>query len=274
MEKNIPSICFILPSIFLGFFIIIQIIDFFLSIKYFKNAKKMSFLYGMIVWGIVIGIVYDMILLVFPDTSDSSALIKILSSLFLGLLPAILEDIGRLITFLYIFKSKNNHYENSVVFGLGYGGFESIVLLAIEYINYFISFNKINNSSSIDDKSLMKTYNDFKDGLPAAEYMNIVMRIFGILYHTTSSVIIFRSSLDIKNRKYLLFFIFVFFVHFLVDSLSNIFSKFELNAFWHFTILGITIGYIILGFFFYKKEYSDQKNEDVKKELNELANEN
>ena len=188
----------------------------------------------MIVWGIVIGIVYDVILLVFPDTSDSSALIKILSSLFLGLLPAILEDIGRLITFLYIFKSKNNHYENSVVFGIGYGGFESIVLLAIEYINYFISFNKINNSSSIDDKSLMKTYNDFKDGLPAAEYMNIVMRIFGILYHTTSSVIIFRSSLDIKNRKYLLFFIFVFFVHFLIDSLANIFSKFELNAFWHF----------------------------------------
>ena len=87
-------------------------------------------------------------------------------------------------------------------------------------------------------------------------------------------MIIFRSSLDIKNRKYLLFFIFVFFVHFLIDSLANIFSKFELNAFWHFTTLAITIGYIILGFFFYKKEYSDHKNEDVKKELNELSNEN
>ena len=137
---ELPSICFIYPYIFISIFIIIHIVIFFLIIKFIPNVEKLPFLWGMINWTIAIAVIFYGIGIFIPLDSDS---LKILRAFIGGIIPPITEDIGRFIVFTFIYKSKNHNFNNSLIFGAGHGGWESIVLMSINQIQNLVNFYAI-----------------------------------------------------------------------------------------------------------------------------------
>ena len=55
---ELPTICFVFPYLFIGIFIIIHIAIFLLILKFIPNVEKLPFLWGMINWTIVIGVLF------------------------------------------------------------------------------------------------------------------------------------------------------------------------------------------------------------------------
>ena len=160
---ELPSICFIYPYIFIGIFIIIHIVIFLLILKFIPNVEKLPFLWGMINWGIAIGVIYLGIDFLFPTEPHS---LQIVGCFIFGIIPPITEDIGRFIVFTFIYKAKNHNFNNSLIFGAGHGGFESIVLMAIDQINNLVNFYAIKNANSIEELNrddLLTTYEIYKN---------------------------------------------------------------------------------------------------------------
>ena len=200
---ELPSICFIYPYIFIGIFIIIHIVIFLLILKFIPNVEKLPFLWGMINWGIAIGVIYLGIDFLFPTEPHS---LQIVGCFIFGIIPPITEDIGRFIVFTFIYKAKNHNFNNSLIFGAGHGGFESIVLMAIDQINNLVNFYAIKNANSIEElneNKLLDFYEKNKNGVTGAEIFGVITRFAGNFYHMGSSIIIYRLALNRKEKNIL-----------------------------------------------------------------------
>ena len=207
---ELPSICFKFPYIFISFFIILHIVIFFLIIKFIPNVEKLPFLWGMITWTIAIAVVFYGFGIFIPSDSDS---LKILRAILGGIIPPITEDIGRLIVFTFIYKSKNHNFNNSLIFGAGHGGWESIVLMSINQITNLVNFYTIKNYKDEEElikNNLLKIYNKYKNGITGEEILGVILRFGGNLFHMAASVIIYRLSLNRKKKIYYLFYNFIF----------------------------------------------------------------
>ena len=134
---ELPSICFIYPYIFMGIFIIIHIVIFLLILKFIPYVEKLAFLWGMINWTIAIGVLYLGIKYFIPFNTPFLENVK---CVYGGLVPPITEDVGRFIVFTFIYISNNHNFNNSLIFGAGHGGIESIVLMVIDQISKLNNF--------------------------------------------------------------------------------------------------------------------------------------
>ena len=208
---ELPLICFIYPYIFIGIFIIIHIVIFLLILKFIPNVEKLPFLWGMINWAIAIGVIYFLIDNFIEFNTMSS---KILGCFIFGIIPPITEDVGRFIVFTFIYISNNHNFNNSLIFGAGHGGFESIVLMAIDQINNLVNFYGIKNANSIEElneNKLLDFYEKNKNGVTGAEIFGVITRFAGNFYHMGSSIIIYRLALNRKEKKiYYLFYCFIY----------------------------------------------------------------
>ena len=269
METKIPTSCFIISYFGISFFLILLIFLFFLIPKILSNIKRRSFFWGMVIWSIVIEIIFNLLVIFVYNLFSNSGnnFIKFLHSFVQGISPPILEEFGRLICFLFLFKSKNFHFNNSIMYGTGHGGFETLVMYATNNINKLINLYKINNKNDITeitkDEDLNKYYQDYKDGIPIDDYINIIMRLFGYVFHISASILVYSFSLNMK--KNITHFIVAFVFHFIIDFEYNLIVDFNLNKWIDMSNFGIFIILSIYSYFVWKKnifEANSKLNED------------
>ena len=260
---ELPSSCFIYPYFFILIFIIIHIVIYFLIIKFINNVEKLAFVWGMINWSIAIGAIYFGIMNIFNFETNSDGQ-KILKALISGIIPPITEDVGRFIVFTFIYKSKNHNFNNSLIFGAGHGGLESIVLMSITQIINLMQFYAIKNAKDeeeLEKNNLIKIYQLYKDGIANEEIFWLIIRFSGNLFHMGASVIIYRLSLNRKERKFIIFFTILFIFHFIIDSFGQFISLYELNIWYNLVFIGLDVVIVIIGYFVWKentnKEFSD-----------------
>ena len=272
---ELPSSCFIYPYFLILIFIIIHIVIFFLITKFINNVEKLAFVWGMINWTIAVGVIYFGIVNLIPfntETNDDGP--KILKALICGIIPPITEDIGRFIVFTFIYKSKNHNFNNSLIFGAGHGGWESIVLMSINQIQNLMKFYEIKNSKDEEElkkNNLFKTYELYKDGFVSGEIFGIIIRFSGNLFHLAASVIIYRLSLNRKEIKYIIFFTTTFILHFFIDSFGQFQNIYELNIWCNLVVIGLDAVVVTIGCFVWKentnKEFSDYDFENSEKTI-------
>ena len=258
---ELPTICFIFPYIFIGISIIIHVITFLLILKLVPNVEKLPFLWGMINWTIAIGVIFFGIGYFLPD-------IKLLKAILGGITPPITEDIGRFIVFSFIYKAKNHNFNNSLMFGAGHGGWESVCILLFSYVPLIINFNVIKNAKDeqeLKEKELMETYETYKNGVPGGDIFGFIARFLGNLFHMAASIIIYRLALNRKEKKYIIYFIVLFISHFANDLTAQLMSIYELSLWLNFVFVGLVLVIIVIAWFVWKennnKEYSDYNYE-------------
>ena len=264
---ELPSICFIYPYIFISFYIILHIVIFFLIIKFIENIQKLAFLWGMINWTVAIGILYfGPILFINVNEEEKDSKLKIIKAIICGIIPPITEDVGRFIVFTFIYKSKNHNFNNSLIFGAGHGGWESIVLMALSQINNLGNFYDIKNSKNAEElknKNLLKIYEKYKDGIAIDEIFGFIVRFFGNIFHMSASIIAYRLSLNRKEGKYIIFFTICFVFHFIIDTIGQLIDLFELSIWINLFFPGSVIILFAISYYIWKenknKDFSDNE---------------
>lgn len=114
----------------------------------------------------------------------------------LALTAGLFEEIGRFIAFKFLLVDKRE-WENGVIFGIGHGGVESIILVGINYLTFiFISFhlnfglfkNVIGLIPNIDTVIQL-----LQETSPTLYLLAGVERLFTIIIHVALSLLVLES---------------------------------------------------------------------------------
>lgn len=69
----------------------------------------------------------------------------ILIGLFLALFAGLLAEVTRILIFMFLVKKEDRNWKNSIAYGLGYGGIESIMMVGLAFISFIGYSIAINN---------------------------------------------------------------------------------------------------------------------------------
>lgn len=148
----------------------------------------------------------------------------ILYGLYGGLAAALFEETGRLIAMKFFMKESLNR-QNSLMYGIGHGGIEAILLVGMTYVGNLLSAFMINSgalqaSVELVDAELQKTtFEQIKVlwELPSWQfYMAGVERLIAITLQIALSVLVYKA-VSAKSRT---FWFLAFGIHFAVDFLT------------------------------------------------------
>ena len=197
------------------------IVLFILARKKLK-ASGMAFVIGAAVF-VVFALVLESLLHSVVLTATGTLLTDniVLYGLYGGLAAALFEETGRLIAMKFYMKKTLNR-ENSVMYGIGHGGIEAILLVGLTYVSNLLSAVMINSGALqasmdlLDDATKQSTLEQLKVlwETPAWQfYIAGVERAIAITLQIALSVIVYKA-VAAKNRTY--WFI-AFAIHFAVD---------------------------------------------------------
>ena len=141
----------------------------------------------------------------------------------------------------------------------------------------FYAIKNAKDEEELKEKELIKTYELYKNGVTGGDIFGLFTRFLGNFFHMGASVIIYRFSLNRKEKKYMIFFILLFVSHFCIDFTYQIISIYELNMLFNLVFVGIIdILIIVIGWFVWKennnKEYSDYNFEGDDSKVVDLIN--
>ena len=150
----------------------------------------------------------------------------ILYGLYGGLAAAFFEESGRLIAMRFFMKQTLNK-PNALMYGIGHGGIEAILIVGLTCISNLLSAVIINSgelqaSMALLEEEMQQTSFDQIKVLwetPAWQfYMAGIERVLAIVLHISLSVLVYKALAD-GNRK---FWFLAFGIHFAVDFLTVI----------------------------------------------------
>ena len=242
-------------------FLIIHFVIFFLIIKFIENVQKLTFVWGMINWTVAIGILYFVPIQFIPiDAKTEDNGLKIIRAIICGIIPPITEDVGRFIVFTFIYKSKKHNFNNSIIFGAGIGGWESIILMIMIQTSNLSNFYAIKNSKNEEElnNKLLKIYEKYKDGMAIDNFLELICRFTGNIYHICGSMIAYRLSLNRKERKNIIYFSICFILHFIIDFITYLVNILELNIWLNLAFPGLVIIIFVISYFI----WTENKNKD------------
>ena len=146
-------------------------------------------------------------------------------------MAGVFEECGRYIVMRFFMK-KNRTRENAVMYGIGHGGIEILVVLLPAMISYLLiavlfSTGDVNKALS----TLRITEETAAASLPAiqaaasfsymAMAMNVLERVFAMLLHIGLSVVVFYSVVSAKKIYLLL----AILLHMLMDSFAALYQR-------------------------------------------------
>lgn len=188
---------------------------------------------------------------------DSPVSRAINNSVFLyvlyGCLAAgIFEETGRLIGFKYLLKHDNKK-EASIMYGIGHGGIEAIMLVGVTFVLYWAimkGFIKVDATTEMQLKPILSSLTTFQC------LMSMIERTYAVFFHIALSIIVFISVHE--NKKSL------FFLAILLHALLNIpAALYQRNILGLLTVemMGIilTILVVILAINLYKSYKNDEE---------------
>ena len=204
-----------------------------------------------------------------------------LYALYAGLMAGIFEECARYLAMKFFMK-KSLSKENAVMYGIGHGGIEAIVLVGLTMINNLLYTMIINSGkletllSPLDSDTQIATYVQLsKLWLTNADvfYLTGIERISTILIHISLSYIVY---LAVKNREAITLVIAIF-VHAFIDTLTVVLGKRGATE-WVIegVLLVLALALLIYTIRLYKSEKIEpEKNnaEEVKKESEETIKE-
>ncbi len=153
-----------------------------------------------------------------------------LYALYGGLAAALFEETGRYIAMRFFMKNNLNR-ANALMYGVGHGGVEAIMLMGMVSVNNLVTSTMINSGSinaamaQLDAATAQLTYEQLTAlwQTPAFMfYMGGVERVSALVLQIGLSLFMFRAVRNGRRNCLLL----AFGVHFLVDFLTVIASDF------------------------------------------------
>ena len=150
-----------------------------------------------------------------------------LYALYGGLAAGVFEETGRFLAMKFCMK-RTLHRENAVMYGIGHGGIECMLLLGLSYISNFVMVLMIRSGGL---ETMLNTLNALLDQEEAAAalqtaveqlctlsawqfYMAGVERISAVMLHIGLSYLVYWA---VKEQK-LLYYVLAIVIHFLVDA--------------------------------------------------------
>lgn len=187
-----------------------------------KDTPVSAFFIGCVVF-VVFALILEQILhfVMLPIVSSSTAAYTVYGALAAG----VFEESGRFIAFKTVMKKQTNP-QSAVMYGLGHGGAEAILLAGLSFISMAISAVVINASGGIDAyigliaesssqaETLSQQLAPIMQITIATAALSLFERIVTISFHTAVSVMVFESA-RIKGRVWL--FTVCILLHALVD---------------------------------------------------------
>lgn len=194
------------------------------------KAKVSCFFIGCLTF-IVFALILEQIFHVVVFSAAGAALTGNiwLYGLYGGLAAAAFEETGRFLA-MKLFMKKKLSRENALMYGIGHGGIEAILLVGVLYINNMITAIMINTGSfetslSLLDPSLQETTVQSLSPLwttPGYHFFIAgIERILALLLQICLSVIIYQA---VSGKKR--FFLLAFGIHFLVDFAAVVASNY------------------------------------------------
>ena len=135
----------------------------------------------------------------------------ILWSILVGFFPGLFEETGRFVAFKTVLKKRTNR-ETSVSYGLGHGGFEVILILGMNFVNYVIYAVMINSGlykTAVIDPIMQAAPDQLEAALAIPNQLaafsiatlgiSIFERVFAVLFHTGASLLVFYACKDKKK---------------------------------------------------------------------------
>ena len=131
----------------------------------------------------------------------------VILAFLVGLFPGVFEETGRLVAYKTVLKKRTNK-ETSISHGIGHGGIEVVAILGLSYVNYIAYAVMINTGTfqtvvdqimaqapeqigQVDQMvALLTTFSGGK------VIIDIVGRIFAVMYHVGASVLVFYACRD------------------------------------------------------------------------------
>lgn len=134
----------------------------------------------------------------------------VLWALIVGLFPGVFEETGRLVAFKTVLRKRKNR-ETSISHGIGHGGIEVMLILGLTYATYVAYAFMINSGTfgTMIEQIAAQAPDQVEQGYAIAKQLatfsagdllaGIVERIFALLYHTGSSMLVFYACRDKKR---------------------------------------------------------------------------
>lgn len=223
-----------------------------LSVLLHKKTKATftSFAIGCAVF-VVFALVLEPILHSMVLTSTGTLLTDnvLLYGLYGGLSAALFEETGRLIAMRYFMKESLNR-QNALMYGVGHGGIEAILLVGLTYISNLLSAYMINSgtlqaSMELLDETMQQTsFQQIKVlwELPAWQfYMAGIERALAIALQISLSVLVYKAIAS-HSRK---FWFIAFGIHFTVDFLTVVISGYGAPTWIIELVLFVMVAFIV-----------------------------
>ena len=182
----------------------------------------------------------------------------ILYGLYGGLAAALFEETGRLIAMKFFMKQTLNK-QNALMYGIGHGGIEAILIVGLTYISNLTTSIMINsgvlqNSMALLDEATQQiTFQQVKLlwELPSWQfYMAGIERLLAIALQISLSILVYKA-VTFGSRK---FWFLAFGIHFAVDFLTVVISGYGAPVWIVEAVLLVMVIFVVL---YAKKQYTD-----------------
>lgn len=193
------------------------------------RAKVSSFFIGAATF-IVFALILEQILhtIVFKAAGTALTGNIWLYALYGGLAAGVFEETGRYLAMKLCMK-KNLNKQNAIMYGVGHGGIEAILLTGMTYVSNLVVSLMINSGqisailsmNGVDDTTYQQTMAQLMvmGTTPSWQfYMAGVERISAIIFHISLSYLVYLAVKEKKLSWYLL----AILLHFLLDALAVI----------------------------------------------------
>lgn len=229
------------------------------------KAKVSSFLYGCAIF-FVFALVLEQILHAIVLTTFGTAITEniLLYALYGGVAAALFEETGRFVAMKFLMKKQLTR-ENALMYGVGHGGIEAILIVGLAYISNIITAIMINSNqmeamlSPLDEsqkestlQSLSALWTTSSDQFFAAG----VERISAIVLQIAFSVLVYKAVKS-GQKKFLAL---AMGFHFMVDFVTVICSQ-KISIWWIEGLVVIMTAVVaIVAFRIYKAEGADNRD--------------
>lgn len=187
-----------------------------------------------------------------------------LYALYGGLAAAVFEETGRLIAMKFFMK-KNLSRENALLYGIGHGGIEAILILGTAYISNLIIALQINTGaientlSLLDDATRQTTLEQISVLWSTPTYLFYLgglERVLAIALHIGLSILVYKAVSS--NQKH--YFAVALGIHFLVDFCAVIVSNY-LSVIWVEVLTFVFVAFTL--FLAWKIYHAEEKTNTI-----------
>lgn len=132
--------------------------------------------------------------------SDAILSNKIIYAIYVGIIAAVFEEIGRFIAFKY-FLTKYNDRQDAITYGIGHGGIECMIMLGWTYLEYYVTGTLLNNEKGLSD--VPKTMQTYLENLTSVDcVLDGISEIFLLALQIALSILIFQAVRnDVLRRR-------------------------------------------------------------------------